>query len=210
MAFVDDLHGVLLVFGLAGEGKSVLGLSVGNLVDPEPLIRGADKTRKVPLDILDIVQLGGQGVLDIDDDDLPIGLSFVKESHDAEDLDLLDLTNVSDLLADLADIEGIVVTLGFGLGVHLRRVFPSLGEGTVVPDVAMVGEAVPHVAQLSSLDVLLDGIERLLLGDLHLRVGPSRNLHNHVEDALVLVSEEGDVMERRDDRAILLDEDAMF
>jgi hypothetical protein len=41
-----------------------------------------------------------------------------------------------------------------------------LGEGTVVPEVTFVGEAVPHVAELSLLDVLLDGVELLLLGDL--------------------------------------------
>lgn len=41
-----------------------------------------------------------------------------------------------------------------------------LGEGTVVPEVALVGEAVANVAELALLDVLLDGVERLLLGDL--------------------------------------------
>jgi hypothetical protein len=41
-----------------------------------------------------------------------------------------------------------------------------LREGTVVPEVALVREAIPHVAELALLDVLLDGVERLLLGDL--------------------------------------------
>lgn len=41
-----------------------------------------------------------------------------------------------------------------------------LGEGTVVPEVALVGEAVADVAQLALLGVLLDGVEELLLGDL--------------------------------------------
>lgn len=41
-----------------------------------------------------------------------------------------------------------------------------LGEGTVVPEVAFVREAVADVAELALLDVLLDGVERLLLGDL--------------------------------------------
>lgn len=85
-----------------------------------------------------------------------------------------------------------------------------MGERAVVPDVTVVGEAVPHVAQFSSLDVLFDGVEGLLLGDLHLRVSPSGDLDDHVEDALVAIDEEGEVMERRDDRAVLLDVDAMF
>lgn len=40
------------------------------------------------------------------------------------------------------------------------------GEGTVVPEVALVGETVTDEAQLALLDVLLDGVEELLLGDL--------------------------------------------
>jgi len=69
-----------------------------------------------------------------------------------------------------------------------------LGERAVIPDVTVVREAIPDIAQFSPLDVLLDGVESLFLGDLHLRVGPARNLNDHVEDPLVLVSEEGDVV----------------
>ena len=45
-------------------------------------------------------------------------------------------------------------------------VHPYLGEGTVVPQVALVGEAVADISELALLDVLLDGVEELLLGDL--------------------------------------------
>ncbi len=41
-----------------------------------------------------------------------------------------------------------------------------LGEGAVVPEVALVGEAVADEAELALLDILLDGVEGLLLGDL--------------------------------------------
>ena len=78
------------------------------------------------LDILDVVQPVGEGVVDVDDNDLPVGLTLVEESHNAENLDLLDLADISDLLADLADIERIVVTLGLGLRVLLLRIFPGL------------------------------------------------------------------------------------
>lgn len=74
----------------------------------------------------------------------------------------------------------------------------------------MVGEAVADEAQLAALDVLLDGIEGLLLGDLHLGVRPTGDLDDHVKDALGLVGEERDVVEGRDDGAVLLDEDAML
>jgi hypothetical protein len=74
----------------------------------------------------------------------------------------------------------------------------------------VVGEAVTDVTQATLLDILLDRIEDLLLRDLHLRVSPSGNLDDHVEDAVVLVREEGDVVEGGDDGAILLDVDPVL
>lgn len=41
-----------------------------------------------------------------------------------------------------------------------------LGEGTIVPEVALVGEAVADEAELALLGVLLDGVEGLLFADL--------------------------------------------
>jgi hypothetical protein len=198
---------------------------------PEPLIRGAYEARQVALNVLDIVQFGCERVLDVDDDDLPVRLALVEECHDPEDLDLLDLSDVADLLANLADVQRIVVTPGFGLSVLLSGIFPclymrskrwgrngitkartetDLGESTVIPDVPMVGEAVAHVAQAALFDVLLDGIERFLLGNFHLGVRPAGNFDNHVENAIVLIGEERDVVERRDDLAVVLDINAMF
>lgn len=180
------------------------------------------------LNILNVVELGCQRVEDIDDDDLPVCLALVKESHDSENLDLLDLTDVANLFANLANIKGVVVALSLGLSVGGGRVFPGLderlisrhqscamtathlGERAVVPDVTVVGEAVANKAQLVLLDILLDGVERLLLGDLHLGVGPAGDLNDHVEDALVLVGEQRDVVEGGDDGAILFDEHAML
>lgn len=77
-------------------------------------------------DILDVIELGSKGVVDVDDDDLPVGLLLVEQGHDAEDLDLLDLAGVADELADLADVERVVVSLGLGLGVDDIGVFPGL------------------------------------------------------------------------------------
>jgi hypothetical protein len=74
----------------------------------------------------------------------------------------------------------------------------------------VVGEAVAHIAQATLLDVLLDGVERLLLGDFHLGIGPAGNLDDHVENAIVPICKERDVMERRDDLAVMLDVDAVF
>jgi hypothetical protein len=74
----------------------------------------------------------------------------------------------------------------------------------------MVGETIANEAQAALLDVLLDRVEGLLLGDLHLRIGPPGDLDDHVEDAVALIREERDVVERGDDRAILLDEHPVF
>lgn len=148
-ALVDDVHGVAtnklvnllksrrgaeeqagepLVLALASESELVLGLAIRDLVDAEPLVSGPEKAGKVPLDVLNVVELGGEGVLDVDDDDLPVGLLLVEEGHDAENLDLLHLTGVADELTDLADVERVIVTLGLGLGVNVVGVLPGLRE----------------------------------------------------------------------------------
>lgn len=184
-ALTDNVHGVLLVLALAAEGELVLRLAIGDFVDAEPLVGGAEKARQVSLDILDVVELGGERVVDVNDDDLPVSLALVEQSHDTEDLDLLDLTRLGDELTNLADVERVVVTLSLGLGVGDVGVLPCLdrpsaelqcvncmrnrsylGEGTVVPEVTLVGEAVTDEAELALLGVLLDGVESLLLGDL--------------------------------------------
>lgn len=42
-----------------------------------------------------------------------------------------------------------------------------LWEGTVVPEIALVREAVANEAEFALLDVLLDGVKSLLFGDLY-------------------------------------------
>lgn len=137
------------------------------------------------LDILDVVELRCQRVVHVDDHDLPVGLALVEESHDTEDLDLDDVSGLRHKLADLADVQRIIVALGLGLLVNNIGVLPRLQqqsvflpsadiglasshlrEGTVIPEVALVGKAVSHKAELALLNVLLDGVERLLFADL--------------------------------------------
>jgi len=69
-----------------------------------------------------------------------------------------------------------------------------LGESAVVPDVTVVRETVANITQSTLLDILFDRVEGLFFRDLHFGVGPAGNLDDHVEDAIVLVSEEGDVV----------------
>lgn len=133
------------------------------------------------------VELRSKRIIDINSDHLPVSFTFIQESHDTKDLDLLDLTSVADLLTNLNDINRIVVTLGLGLRVLLVGIFPSLrikfgheaeynmhvnttylGESTIVPDVTLVGEAVADEAKLTLLGVLLDGVVSILLADLYI------------------------------------------
>ena len=70
----------------------------------------------------------------------------------------------------------------------------------------MMREAVAHKTELSTLDVLLDGVEEFLLGDFHLCVGPTGNLDDHVEDGVVGdICKELNVMPWRNDRLLLGD-----
>ena len=81
-----------------------------------------------------------------------------------------------------------------------------LRQCAVVPDVSLVRESVTDKTKFPVFCVLLDGIEEFItrdlvsrlderncsikrvLTDLKLRVCPSRNFHDHVEDVLVLVA----------------------
>jgi len=210
VALMDDFGSIFLVLRLARERKLVFGLAIGDFVNTEPLIRGAYEAGQMALDVLDVVQFGREWVLHVDDEDFPVRLALVEERHDPEDLDLLDLSNVPDLLPNLADVQRIVVTPGLGLSMLLSGILPRLGESTVIPDVPVVGKAVAHEAQAALLDILLDGVERLLLGNFHLGIRPAGNFDNHVEYAIALIGEEGNIVERRDDLAVLLDIDAML
>lgn len=48
-----------------GDKETDLWLSIGDFVDPEPLVGGSDQTREVPLDILNVVEPRCQWVVDI-------------------------------------------------------------------------------------------------------------------------------------------------
>jgi hypothetical protein len=74
------------------------------------------------------VELSSERVVDVDDNDLPVGLLLIEQSHHTEDLDLLDLTGVANELTDLANVERVIVTLGLGLGVNGVGVLPGLRQ----------------------------------------------------------------------------------
>lgn len=89
------------------------------------------ETREVSLDVLNVVEFRSEWVVDVNDENLPVGLALVKQGHDAEDLDLLDLTGVAYSLTDLTDVERIIVAIGLGFGMGSTGVFPGLTHSTV-------------------------------------------------------------------------------
>lgn len=151
----------------------VLWLSIWDFVDSEPFICSPQETWKVSLNILNVIELRSQWVVDIDDNDLPVGLLLIEQGHNTENLDLLNLARVSDQFTNLANVQWIVVTLGLGFWVDNVRVLPSLisnqlvsqiicvysqsylREGTVVPEITLVWEAVADETKLALLDILL-------------------------------------------------------
>jgi hypothetical protein len=74
---MNDFGRVFFVLGLSREGESILGLAIGDLVDPEfrasdhihvalmkytpePFIGRSNQTRQIPLYVLDIIKFGRQ------------------------------------------------------------------------------------------------------------------------------------------------------
>ncbi len=96
---------------------------------------------------------------------------------------MLDLTGIANQLTDLADVERVIVALGLCLRVNNVWVFPGLQlsvyrmppsshathprEGTIVPEVTLVREAVADESKLSFLDVLLDRVPRSIASEDH-------------------------------------------
>lgn len=78
------------------------------------------------LNVLNVVELRSKRVVYVNDNDLPVGFAFIQESHDTENLDLLDLTSVANQLTDFANVQWVVVTLGVGLWVDDIGVLPGL------------------------------------------------------------------------------------
>ena len=81
------------------------------------------------------------------------------------------MASVPNSLTNLTDIQWVVVTLSLGLRVVDAWVFPSLRECTIIPEITLVREAVADKPDLALLDVLLDRVEKLLLGDLNASPG---------------------------------------
>ena len=111
-----------------------------------------------------------------------------------------------------------------------------LRECPVVPEVTFVGEAITDIAKLALLNILFDWVQCIVLryleesyqhqclGErsgcmrlfsrmvthLHLGISPSWNLHDHVENSLLLIGIQRDIMKWGQRCSILFDVDAVL
>lgn len=104
----------------------VFGFFVGDFVDMELFIGCMEEIREVVFDIFNIVEFGGEWVVDVDDNDFLVGFIFIEESYDIKNFDLFDLIGVVDKFINFVDVEWVVVIFGFGFGVNGIGVFLGL------------------------------------------------------------------------------------
>lgn len=154
------------VLSLAVECELIFRLAVRHFVELEPFDRGSEESREELFNILDVVELIGDWVINVDGQKLPVSLSLVDQCECSQNLDLHNVSAVGYAMTDLANVNRIVIALAAGGLIDVIGVLPGLRQSTVVPDVALVRENVGHIAQFSLFDVLLDWIERLVQGDL--------------------------------------------
>lgn len=120
---------------------------------------GGREGEGAPLDVLDVVDLLGEGVGGVDRDDLPVELAVVDHGVNADALDRVDAAHVEGAAGDLDDVNGVVVAKDAAGGLVLvAGVLPGLGQEAVVP-VDVVGVE----AEFALLGVLLDGVCGLVL-----------------------------------------------
>jgi hypothetical protein len=126
MGSLDDLVGVGLVLGLPVESELVLWLAIRDLVDTEPLLSGLEESWHLLLHILNVVELRGKRVSDINGNHLPVSLALIKESKAAKNLNLPDLTGLGNGVSNFAHINWITITIGLGVSISVAWIFPSL------------------------------------------------------------------------------------
>merc|ERR1719341_212865 len=84
-------------------------------------------------------------------------------------------------MANLTNVNRIVITLATCGSICVARVLPCLRNCPIVPDVTMVGERVGHIPQFSFLCILHNGVEGRLCVYFHFGICPPGNLNDNME-----------------------------
>lgn len=102
--------------------------AASDLVVLEPVVVSGGDARTILLDIFDGVDVGCDGIVDVDYHDLPVGFAAVIGSDATENFGLSNLAEVTGVLTDVEEVDGVVVALFVNEVVKDVRVFPGLGD----------------------------------------------------------------------------------
>lgn len=112
--------------------------------------------------------------------------TFINEGHSPQNLHLPNITPATHPIPNLTHIQRVIVSFSLCIGINVARILPRLwresleqcrhiknsrvylGEGSIVPDVAMVREAVVHKTHFPFLHILFDRVQSISRVDLHL------------------------------------------
>ena len=112
--------------------------------------------------------------------------TFINEGHSPQNLHLPNITPATHTIPNLTHVQRVIVSLSLRIGINVARILPRLwresleqcrhmknsrvylGEGSIVPDVAMVWEAVVHKTHFPFLHILFDWVQCISRVDLHL------------------------------------------
>jgi hypothetical protein len=137
--------------------------------------------------IIIVVHKISNRVFDINDKDLPICLATVIQSQTTKNLNLLHLTRITWILADIEEVHGIVITWEAGKVMIKVGTFPSLRDRSIQKRVGPVRPDGFDETRFIVVFVMEDRVQRLLALDLDLAICPAWNLHNGVDDLLVIL-----------------------
>jgi len=94
----------------------------------EPIVERLRDARAEFLNIVDRIYERGDRISDVDHDDLPVCLAAVVGRYTAQNLGLADLAKVTWVLADVEEVDGVVVARFVDEGMADVGIFPGLGN----------------------------------------------------------------------------------
>mmetsp|Transcript_16208 Transcript_16208/g.30649 ORF Transcript_16208/g.30649 Transcript_16208/m.30649 type:complete len:248 (-) Transcript_16208:347-1090(-) len=176
------------------ESKSIERLVIRCLVPTEPF---PDSILNGLGYIINIIVLLCKRIIHRYSKNLPVQLSIINHGKHSKRFDFSDRSHCQCLGTNFNDIDRIIISKNFELGMFLIGILPRLWKTTVVPEDGSV-----VITKFSFLHILRNWVRFFLCGNLHLGLGHLGDLHYHV---VPLFSLERDVVPGRDDSLVILE-----